>query len=555
MRLQSYVAASAILAFSAMSISAQEASYQLTPAPGEYATLPTEFVLTVDGPVTVKKNIVGGNALLLTSPVTKKTQQLTGTYSGNKVTCKLSSTSTFPLDEPGDYIVSIRKGSLDLTWADDSKTTSQPAVAIEFVYNVTGNGGGGGEEETGVKYDILMNKTIPSLTPLDLDSKTIEMLQIYFDKPNLQLDESADAMVTITGPNYKQQSKLRMNMNMSTATVFKAAFPDPEYDGDYVLTIPQGVLGDEAWIKDHNTGHANAAVEYKFTVVGGKDPSTITTDLTFNPVVNPAVGSKVTNLDNIILTFESTPYWDETKTLSVSIKEDPAALAGSAYGNATVAKGEGNSLKLTITPAPTVRAEYIVTLPEGYFWNEEHEDDEDAGSLNGAMTLNWQFVPEVKSVSVTKHVPATDAYVAAFKVNEPGIILTTSDNNAVAKMKIEVTEYELDNDNAWPETIIDETVDTLDEEGNICWINKTGADIELSSKCYYEVAYSLYNTSNNVIADGYWEFYGDAQTGIMTIDADNNVMIFNLQGIKVNADKTALPAGLYIINGKKTVIR
>lgn len=49
--------------------------------------------------------------------------------------------------------------------------------------------------------------------------------------------------------------------------------------------------------------------------------------------------------------------------------------------------------------------------------------------------------------------------------------------------------------------------------------------------------------------------YEDIQDGIETVEAESEQAIYTLTGMRVNAPATALPAGLYIIGGKKTVIR
>ena len=50
-------------------------------------------------------------------------------------------------------------------------------------------------------------------------------------------------------------------------------------------------------------------------------------------------------------------------------------------------------------------------------------------------------------------------------------------------------------------------------------------------------------------------FIIDVTSGIASINADNNgeKTVYNLQGIRVNGDYNTLPAGLYIVNGKKVL--
>ncbi len=520
-------------------LSSEDATVTISPLPGTFDMLPNEFVLTIDGPVSIEKNITGGNPLLITSPK-GTTQQVSGTISGKTVTCKVP--GTFALDEPGDYKVTFREGSITYIWEDDSKSTSKGA---EYVYNVIGNEEEGPEEPKEVAYDITMNKTIPNLRPLDLEMYGIETLQIYFDRGGLQIASGADAFVTISGPNYYGSAVLVPNMNMPAATVFKAIFNDPKYDGTYTLTIPRGIIGDETWIKDRSMGHANAEVVYEFTVTGGEDPSTITRDLTFNPRVTPSSGSKVADLSKISLQFNSEPYWDPEAEIQVNYRADLSESGSdSKFGKASIAKGEGNSLVLSIVPTPRSNGQYSLILPEGVIWNEDHENDEDGGALNCEMVFSWYLSGETVGLEITGHVPATDAHIGCFPVDKECIVIMTNKKDEVGSADFELIEYKLNDESAAPVTLFNETSSDINSDGYICWINRTGNDIELSADCYYEVVYTLKDASGNRLDDGSFEFYGDMSTGISGVISDSGARIYNLSGVEVKGG--ALPAGLYI---------
>lgn len=528
-------------------MSQEEGAVSISPAPGEYDTLPAEFTLTVKGPESLERNITGGNPLLIISPKGNR-QQVSGVFSGNTITCKVP--DTFALDESGDYTVQFREGSVYYVWADGSKGLSK---GEEYVYNVIGTEEENPDEPKEVAYDVEMIKTIPNLRPLDLDMYGLETLQIYFNMGGLQIDPAADAVVTISGPNYYGTAALSLNMNMPTATVFKALFNDPKYSGDYTLTIPQGVLGDETWIKDHSLGHANAEVVYDFTVINGEDPSTITRDLTFNPRVTPSTGSKTSDLSKVTLSFPSTPYWDAEADIEVYYLADLSSEgAGSLFGHATISRGTGNDLILSITPNPTSVGRYSLTLPEGVCWNAEHEADTESGALNSETPLQWYLTALSTSLEVTGHVPATDEHVGVFQTGKECIVIMTNVKDEVASAAIQLIEYRLNDDSVAPKTLLDTVSTDINADGYVCWIN-TGEDIYLSADCYYEVAYVLKNAEGRTLTDGSFEFYGDMSTGISDINADSDHRIFNLQGVEVRTDR--LMPGLYIKDGKKIIVR
>ena len=92
---------------------------------------------------------------------------------------------------------------------------------------------------------------------------------------------------------------------------------------------------------------------------------------------------------------------------------------------------------------------------------------------------------------------------------------------------------------------------SVDENHNICF-----GDVE--------VDYDTNTRENGFIYSGnYYEFYNCTLTPTNTTAVDKlttseseGLNIYTLQGIRINADNTSdLSNGLYIINGKKVVIR
>lgn len=555
MKFFSLTAVAASLALCAFSVQAQEenvATISISPSPDAvYKTLPTEFVVNVEGPVSFTKN-TWKNTLKITSPNGTTVQFSGGTVSGNSISISVNS-SRIPIDQNGDYTVEVQSGALKYTWADGSTSSSDAAT---FIYKVDGESVEIEDPDVKkpVQYDITLKSTLPNLQNINLDMLNInDGVQINFSQSELLLDPDANAMVTIKGPNYNISAPLTKNGYMPN---FIVRFPaELVYSGDYTLTIPQGVVGDNDWIEDHAYGHANAAIEYKFTAINGQDPSEITKDLTFNPSTSPAQG-KVNFLKRVTLEFDSKPYWNPETTLEVTYQTDLSQETYNPFGTATIERGLDNKAILVIEPTPTEGGEYVITLPEGIFWDAAHETDHETGSMNGELQFKWNFQPQTVTVTVTGHTPKDDELVAAFKAGEIGIVIQASNNAAVDKMEVEVTGYKMNDDMAMPETVVEATSTYKNEKGEICWVNETGKDIKLVKDYYYEVSYTLYSAEGSKLTDGSFEFYGDASTGVTLVESDNeNAVVFNTQGVRIDRAVKELPAGLYIINGSKIVIR
>jgi hypothetical protein len=64
------------------------------------------------------------------------------------------------------------------------------------------------------------------------------------------------------------------------------------------------------------------------------------------------------------------------------------------------------------------------------------------------------------------------------------------------------------------------------------------------------------NTVSNEETMAMFEFAPDESgVGSIKFEKIENGAIYNLNGVKLDADANNLPAGIYIINGKKTVVK
>lgn len=517
---------------------------------GTYEEFPETFTVSFPGTESIKNNIAVSKVCIVYEPGATEGILATPTWDkpNSKVTFKTQATLNRNLS--GEYRVHFNANSIQLVYPEETVKIE----AMDFYYNIDGNGGGEDPGNDEVKYDITMTGTTPNLAKgLDISERTLETLQMTFSASCLQ--PLPDAMVTISGPNYKHTANIKYNMGTAAnpVTWMKANFPvDPAYNGTYTLTIPEGVLGDEAWLADPEKGHANAAVEMTFEVTGGQEWTGDEKQTTLNPIeVLPVSGNKVETLNFVILGFEEDVFYDEGLTFKVGIKEDASALSFTNFGTATVS-GSGNSVRLDISPKPTVQAEYQIVIPEGSFRNAENADE--ATNVNSDLTYFYNLRPVTEKLTVLSTDPKADAYVQGFHIGE-GITVNTNNNDKVARMDLTITAYALDNDAAAPKTILTATTTTKNEEGAICWLAEE--DLEFNASNFYEVAYTLYDEEGTSLYDNLYEFYG--ANGFVLVEAifGNNApkAVYNMQGMRINSDINTLPAGLYIIDGKKIMIR
>lgn len=551
------MAAVAAMAMTSFGMMAQDegAVYSFDPALGEVAEFPAEFTITVDGPASLKKNALVSNPVRILMPGANPQtdwKQCSGTFSGNTVTIKTN--SQVDRNIVGDYIVEVRAGGIQYVW-EDGKTTK--STLQTYTYTVVS--GAGGEDpddpkDDSVKHDIEITKTIPNIltAPFDVSSRTFETLQLQVNCGDVKPLE--DAVATIVGPSYNFTVPLLYNMGSfdGKSTNLKAMFPkDPTYNGEYVLTIAADSFGDPAWIENHEKGRTNAAIEIKFEVEGGKPIEEMKEDLSFSPAsVNPTPNSVVQSLGSVSMTFPSKVYFAEGAEMKVGYKADPQYTAFSSYGVATVERVSDTEVKLVLVPAPKGNGEYRITLEKGAFWNEAHELDAEAGAICDELPYAWTYNAPIVDVKITSTVPAAESMLS--EISE--VVVNTNNNPEVAKMTISIEDYELENDSYFA-YLLNETESTLkNEEGAICW--KAETPLALRENHYYTLIISLYNENGGLLADKMFDIYGTASVGVGSIEVEEGEKaIYNMQGIRINRSADELPAGLYIIGGKKVIVK
>lgn len=457
----------------------------------------------------------------------------------------------------GEYTLHIAKGSFgDADFIANNKTGHANA---EININFTGING---KDKPLIDYDIDMLSLTPrqsaSDSTVDISQKTFETIQMTFNKAGLDVVEGAT--LTLEGPGYYQTGGITFNYAgwNGASTVFKSSLSaDPKFNGTYTLTIPAGVIGDAEFLETGTKGHANAEIKYVFEIIGGKDMTGDDKDTSLGITPSIPLSSWTMNLDELTLSFNQKVYFAEDTELKVTWLSNLQSIAYANFGTATLSRLSDTEVKVNFDPIPTVSNtahEFKLTIPEGTFWNEAYENGEEGGKINGTSEMKWYTLKEVEQVEVLSHTPRTDAYVDGF-ANGDGIMFQTSNDEIVASVKVVIKEFEGGNDMDMGKTIINATSTDKAANGAICWINE-GDYIMCKLDYWYEVTANFYNEDGDEIADCVFEFYGnnDGTVSVNVIGAENaQKTVFNMQGIRVDGNN--LSNGLYIIDGKKVVVR
>lgn len=487
---------------------------------------PESFTITfeADGLTEVKGHWLSGNPVYVIEPGKTAMTQCPATYSGTTVTIRTNPSINRNLT--GEYIVQLIGGEQTRFFFGTDVYTALPQ---EFRYKVVAPGSdpGTGDEDNifNIKMTAFQPRTSYADPTVDVSQKTFKTVQMTFDAGHLMPVEGA--MLRLKGPGYNQLSTIQFNafgLNPDAATIMKAGMgADPKYNGEYTLTIPQGVIGDAAYLADPETGHANMAIEYKFNIIGGKDMTANDLDTSLGIMPSIPMGSEVNSFDDLTFKFEEKVYFNPSTKITVKRMTDLQATSYSNYGTASLTRVSDTEVKLTVDPTPTATAnlhDYLFIVPEATFWNEEYETNKPKGLVNGACEFNWYLIKEVTTVEVTDHSPATNAYVDGFKTGE-GITFNTSDDSLVEKLVLTLTKYENDNDMDTGTKVLN-AVESTDktEDGAPCWLNK-GEFMPLDKGYWYEVSATFFNETGDEIADCTFEFYGNTEPAAPDVETFN----------------------------------
>lgn len=434
-------------------------------------------------------------------------------------------------DEAGLYTLTIPAGALSLI-AKETFETSTNVNPVVIKWNIVGE----------VAYTAKPISVKPKAGELDLREIQFECFLINVEKDILPVEGAKINFKSVDG-TYNQSFDLQFNFGTQLVAWVPSATA-PKYNGEYILTIPQGCMGDSNFRSNPEIGIANPLLEYNYTIVGGRNNDNVEYDL--NPVsVTPEPGN-VGTLKEIVFTFADDVLFKDGATLEV------AAAWGSRYScTAPIQRVDSKTVKIVLSPAPYESADYAMYVAEGTFYDAAHEADSNEGRANDYLSYVWTMG---SLINVNSTNPEDESQLDG--LDEGFSVALVTDDSLLAKS---VTLQLIQTDNlTTDEKVILNNVPMTRSNRTWTWTN-TGNKIPFYVNNTYTFNYVMYGSDNNIVYRGsfYVDGTADSNVGVSSIVGEQNeeAPIFNMQGIRINADAKELPAGLYIIGDKKIVIK
>lgn len=382
---------------------------------------------------------------------------------------------------------------------------------------------------------------------------TVDFSSAYFE-PSGTVTSLKEIKLNLPGvkyPMWQQPRKMTLTKDGQAITGFYDGYTAGEYymsitltdeqtePGEYVLSIPAQVISGR--ISNSDVEYNEETIVGKWTIEGTVDPNKYVSFGGY--VVNPAEGV-VTELKKVTFTFENAAGGVEI--------EDSYGIYATYKGNeiTSTSKVLGNKVIITLPETVTAPGEYEFLIGEeclrGYSIDGSKE------ILNSSMiiatyTIEGSAITEFSFDGYTTDpMEGNVTSLKTINITFPNIYEVCKENGA--KATITRGTYT-------PTTISfkengNNTI-TLNLANEITTAGTYVVTINAGALCGFNEDYDYIN--NDAITLTYSV---GATVGVDSIDSDDeNVVIYNLQGIRVDAEKSTLPAGLYIINGRKQNIR
>lgn len=456
-------------------------------------------------------------------------------YNGLEEQVRITLSKT--LTEPGEYVLEIPAGVFSVIEGQNFSSVKNKAP-LYFKWTIT----------KPVEYTLEPTSVSPKEGEINLADVQLESFRLRYPGLLNTLDPKG-AAVTITSEDadYSYTGRMTFNLNyFGTATEFIIWIPSDvriRTNGTYTVSIPQGVLGDEEWLQNmQQVGLANKAIDLKFTVTGGRLPGNISYTLRPESTL-PTNYASVESLTKVVLTYDEPVFIDPNVAIQVF-----AGWGGRYEGTVTASKDGDNTVVLTFNPTPIETGEYSILIPDGAIGDATYNATHTEGKANSESTYTFNLTSSFEMKSTT---PAEDSEIAG--IEQGGrIVFNTSNNDAVAYVDFEIEEY---NPNTQTTTVVLRgTADKRTDAGAFYWQNDDST-LRMAKDHIYTITYKVYDAENLILYSSAYNVVGtyDTQVGVdMVSDYDTCVKIFNLNGVEVKGN---LPAGIYIMNGKKVIVK
>lgn len=274
-----------------------------------------------------------------------------------------------PITTPGNYQLVIEAYAMVLGSENSYPLYNENNLFYNFYVE---------DAATPVAYDVVPKYTTPDEGVIDFEMKDFSSLTLYFDE-TMYAAAGAKATVTpVDAPDEAVYAEIKSNRMPNQLIMF---FDKLEvHNGEYVITIPQGSFGDEAWINNPETGHSNPELTYTFTIVGATDRSNV----------------EYTLVPEIVPNSEYKMFTVMFNNREIQMAEDATAVFScteARYYQTAKFTSVGNGIfNVTFEEAPAEAGTYVFTIEQGVFGTKDFfTSEKKSGNANARIDKTFEI--------------------------------------------------------------------------------------------------------------------------------------------------------------------
>ena len=240
--------------------------------------------------------------------------------------------------------------------------------------------------------------------------------------------------------------------------------------------------------------------------------------------------------------------------IEVSLKEDSGSFSAKGVLRKTVGLNANYSyFYVSFGKEPAYNGKYTITVPKGAFGTEAWAENHNYGRSNDEIELSFELVDGVDCDTYSIVPVAINPEEGAYRSGDEISTITLTFPEGVAAVKgASATLGGLDS--SYLETANFRAVNG----GFAVTFSSTPSE---SGTYVFTVAAGTFgdedfvkNGTGKASAPIYINYTIGRSTGVSAVAADKEEEIYNLQGVRVNTTVDHLPAGVYVIDGKKVLI-
>lgn len=449
----------------------------------------------------------------------------------------------------GTYTLSIPRGAFgNEAYSQDQNTgIANKAFTTEVKFT-----GGEPEPEPTVVYDLDIIRTNPKAGVLDLSSYTWGVTNISISSA-YDIREGAEITMTGNKGSYNLTAKLRQSMLTADVRTVKYICDEPRNNGTYTLTIPQGTFGDAEWLEDPEAGHSNPEIKVVWLVAGAA--GTIADyDLTVESTAPAADGTADISENPLAITVTAEGELNFVPGIVGTLVNAESNYSGTvAFTSAQTADGK-TVFTAKVSPEVTYDGTYTLTLPQGMFGDLEYVEDCSQGHGNAAYTMNFSVTGGIPAKAPIVYdlepvvTPANESETTFDEIKRITFVFPagtnwTEENTARASLSCPAANY------------FDTALFRRGETSGSFYLN-------FGTKPFREGTYTLV-LNKGIFVDEALEHANPEITytwtvksaGIDSVTEDAYVEggVYNLNGVYVGESLENLPAGIYVVKGRKVI--